>query len=149
MFLHIMIFLINSSPNGTTPPEVLWHFISTWAVHSGSVMHVDSHSSLAQCYAFLNKFPTFLMYQITETNFGRLFAFLRLLSDSTNLSLALQSSRSRCLSLSLFFFFFFKYIERDKLDWKWATHVPKQGLQRNTQCDIQDVSRGWAGRIWD
>jgi len=82
MFFHIMIFLINSSPNGTTPPEVLWHFISTWAVYSGSVMQADSHSSLAQYYAFLNKSPTFLMYQITKTNFGRLFTFLRLISDS-------------------------------------------------------------------
>lgn len=62
MFLRIVVFLINSSPNGTTPPGVLQHFISTWAVYPGSVMQVDSHSSLAQYNAFLNKSPTFLMY---------------------------------------------------------------------------------------
>lgn len=99
MFLHITIFLINSSPNGTTSPEVLQHFNSTQPLYSGSVMQVDSHSSLAQYYAFLNKSPTFLMYQITESNFRRLFTFLRLISE---LSLAFQSCRPRCLAFYLF-----------------------------------------------
>lgn len=120
MFLQITIFLINSSLNGATPPGVLQHFISTRAVYSGSVMQVDSHSSAAQYNAFLNKSPTFLMYQITAANFGRLFTFLRLISDSWNLFLALWNRRPSYLS----------YFYTDKLNWKKAIQVPKQEQPR-------------------
>lgn len=126
MFLQITIFLINSSLNGATSPGELQHFVSTWTMYSGSVMQVDSHSSAAQYNAFLNKSPTFLMYQITEADFGRLFTFLSLISDSWNLFLDLWSSRLSYLS----------YFYTDKLNWKKAIQVPKQEQPRCLSREI-------------